>query len=169
MAWNGSTRRHNSPRSFEPTQLSPTRRPRSIMSETKYSDFSIVCGKRIVPDSVSKMRPLKFAKPEPEKYVSPTLPVPFETMTGRTLTTAKSQTRSPDRSTCGLMSQNDVRKARRVITRLEQKRQAALMIRKTPDWAGGGVAAQGPSSVDYNRKKVYSKWTEITDQCVITM
>lgn len=168
MAWNGSTRRHNSPRS-EPDQLSPTKRTRSIMAETKYSNFSIVCGKRIVPDSVSKMRPPKFAKPEPEKYVSPTLPIPIETRTGRILTTAKSQARAPEPSRGELMSQNDVRKARRVITRLEQKRQAALMIRKTPDWAGGGVSAQGPSSVEYSRKKVYSKWTEITDQCVITM
>lgn len=157
------SRRHNSPRTLDSVQFSPTRHTRPIMTETKYSEISIVCGKRIVPDSVSRMRPLKFAKPEPEKYVSPTLPIPFMTLTGRVLKTVKSQ-ESPDRSTTsGFMSQNDVRRARRVMTRLEQKRQAALMIRKTPDWAGGGVASKGPSSVEINRKKVYSKWIEIND------
>ena len=89
-----------------------------------------VCGQKLVAESITQVRPVRFEEFEMPENVSSTLPTPARTPS-RLFTAAKRLQRGPQTQSESVIRAAEVARARRLFTTLEEKRRPLEWDRNT--------------------------------------
>ena len=100
----------------------------SSMSPT-YSPLA-VCGQKLVAESITQVRPVRFEEFEMPETVSSTLPTPARTPS-RLFTATRRLQRGPQTQSEGVIRDTEVARARRLFNALEEKRKPLEWDRNT--------------------------------------